>query len=136
MRGERRDHDTLFGRPDDAAQRHADFGFGLGELPARGIGRIAHEQVDTLRGEACEGGEVCELAVDGCLVELEIAGVQNVSGRRVHEDAHGARNRVVDREELELEAAELGVAATMHLDELGLLREAMLLELSLDETQG
>ena len=77
--------------------------------------------------------EIGELSVNG---RRAVTGVQHVSGRGVHEDAHGTRVSVVDREELELEAAEWHFLPLCTSTSLGCLGEPMLLELALYEAQG
>ncbi len=56
MRGERGDDDALSRGTDYATQGDANLCFRFGELLARRIGRVAHEQVDALGGETREGG--------------------------------------------------------------------------------
>ena len=118
---------------DDLAKRTAHFGLGrreVGILRVRGVG---HHQVDAHLGETRQRAEIGMHAVDGALVELEVARVQDVARRRLHEHAHGARNGVVHREEIDDEAAQLDFVARLDLCELGL--HAMLVELALDQAE-
>ena len=92
------------------------------------------EQVDALFAEAREVAQVGEAAVERQLVHLEVTGVQH--GAAVGVDGHGERvgDRVVDRDELEVERAELLVLALGDLQRVRL--DAVLFELRLDEGEG
>ncbi|CAB4900696.1 unannotated protein [freshwater metagenome] len=96
-----------------------------------GIGRIGQEQVDALLAQTREGPQVGESPVQRQLVHLEVTGVQHRAGRRA--DGHGERVRdgVVDRDELEIERAELFARAFAHRQGVG--RNAVFLELRLNE---
>ena len=73
-------------------------------------------------------------AVDGRLVELEVACVQHVTGRAAEEYAHSAGDGVVHGEEFGRDATELHLVARLDFHELRVL-DSMLLELALDKAQ-
>ena len=112
----------------------ADLGLGERDAAALGVGRVRHEQVDAGLRELGDHAVVGQAAVDRRLVELEVAGVQDVADRRADEDADAVGDRVVHREEVEAEAAERHVAAGLDLAQLRLL-ELVLVELALDEAE-
>ena len=98
-----------------------------------GVRRVGQQQVDALRAEPREAGEVGDPAVERQLVHLEVAGVQHDAGRRLDGDRERVRDRVVDREELALERAEpLGGA---FLDRQRVRRDPPLGQLRLDERE-
>ena len=72
-------------------------------------------------------------AVDGALVEFEVARMQDVARSGLHEHAHGARDGMVHREEIDDETAQLDFVARLDLCKLGL--HAMLVELALDQAE-
>ncbi len=98
------------------------------------VGGVAHHEVDARLGERASAPKSVVHAVDGRLVQLEVARVQHVAGRALEEHAHRARDGVVHGEELDREAAELHLVARLDLDELGVL-DAVLGELALDEAE-
>ena len=135
MRCEGRDDDAPLRLRDDRAQSLAHLGLGGCEGFARGICGVAHHEVDPFLTEAREGVEIGVNAVDGRLVELEVAGMQNVSAGRPEEQAQSAWNGVVYRESLELKASELHHLARLDLAELRVL-DLVLFELALDKPKG
>ena len=134
MAGERRDDDATLRLRYDLRQLLADFGLRRREVGVLGVGGVAHHEVDADFAELRQRAEVGGHAVDGGLIELEVARVQHVSGRALEEHAHGARDGMVHGEELGREAAQLDLVARFDLDELGVL-DLMLGELALDEAQ-
>ena len=99
-----------------------------------GVGRVGEEEVDALLPEPRERAQVGEPAVQRQLVHLEVAGVQQRAGRRADHDGQRVGDRVVDRDELEVEDAEL--LPRPLLDRQRIRGEAVLLELGLDEGEG
>ncbi len=69
--------------------------------------RVRHEAEDALLAEARQVVEVGELAVHGRVVELEVAGVDDVPEGRPDAQAHGVGDRVADAERRHVEVAEL-----------------------------
>jgi hypothetical protein len=107
---------------------------GDGEAGDLGVRGVDKEQVHALLAQAGERTQVGDAAVEGELVHLEVAGVQHEPGRGADGDRQAVRDRVVHRDELAVEGAELLPLALTHLD--GLRGDAVLLELGLDEGQG
>ena len=106
VRGEAgHDHPLLAG-VEDAFQRRGDVALRGGEAGHLGVGRVDQEQVDPLLAEPGERPQVGDPAVQGQLVHLEVAGVQQRAGRRPY--GHGQRigDGVVDGDELEVEGAD------------------------------
>ena len=99
-----------------------------------GVGRVGEEEVDALLPQPGEGAQVGEPAVERQLVHLEVAGVQQGAARGAH--GHGQRvgDRVVDRDELAVEDAELLAVPSRTPSVYG--RDPVLLELGLDQRQG
>ena len=110
----------------------ADLGLGLGKAGDRGVGGVGQQQVDALLGKAADSGIVGRDAVDGRLVKLKVAGVHNGALVGADEHAQSARDGVRHREEVERDAAQIDVAATLDLTELGR-TNAELGELALDK---
>ena len=99
-----------------------------------GVGGVHAEQVDALVAEPGEAAQVGQPTVQRQLVELDVPGVQHGAGRRPDRDRERVRDRVVDREELQVEAADGATLAFGDLDELRV--ESMLAALGLDQGQG
>ena len=124
---ERGNEHAALGVGDDIAQEGADCSLAGGVPRAVCVGRVAHQQVDALVCEPGEGRKIGADAIDGSLVELEVTCMQNVAGRALDKRAHGCRDRVVHREELNAELAELYPVARLNFLEVGVL-DAVLLE--------
>jgi hypothetical protein len=92
------------------------------------------EEVDPFLAEAGERAQVGDAAVERQLVHLEVTGVQRDAGGRLDRDGQGVGDRVVDRDELELERTEVHDVALGHRV-LGRVLELVLLELGLQEGQ-
>ena len=101
--GERRDDDPAPGGAEDAVQYRPDLALRRDEAGDLRVGRVGQQQVDALRAEPREPGQVGEPSVDRKLVHLEVAGVQDDAGAGADGDRERVRDRVVDREELQLE---------------------------------
>ena len=71
-----------------------------------GVGRVDEEQVDALLAEPRERAQVGQAAVEGQLVHLEVAGGEHQARGRADRDGERVGDRVVDRDELEVERAE------------------------------
>ncbi len=75
---------------------------------------VDHEQVDALLAEPGELAQVGEAAVERQLVHLEVAGAQHDARAGPDRDGERVGDRVVDRDELEVERADLLVLALRH----------------------
>ena len=99
-----------------------------------GVGGVGEEEVDALLPQPRERAEVGQPSVQRQLVHLEVAGMQQSAGRRANHDGERVGDRVVDRDELEVEDAELLPRAL--LDRQRVRRDAVLLELGLEQGEG
>ena len=80
--------------------------FSAGVKPGRlGVGGVGEEEVDALLAQPRERAQVGDPAVERQLVHLEVAGVQHQAGAGADRDRQGVGDRVVDRDELEVERA-------------------------------
>ena len=92
---------------------------------ALGVGGVGEEQADALVvGDGADAGEVGEAAVDRREVELPVARVQDHALRRVERGGEPVGHRVGDRDELDVERADLAALAVGHRDELGAVEQA------------
>ena len=82
-----------------------------------------------------DGLVVGPAAVDGRVVELEVARVHNGAGRRLDIDAERSGNGVRHREEREVEGPEIDVRAILDLTKLRAF-DLVLGELALDHAEG
>src|SRR6478735_6908260 len=127
------DDDAPLGVPEHLVDGGGDLELGGGEARDVGVGGVGQEEVDALLPQPREGAQVGESAVEGQLVHLEVAGVQQRAGLGAHEDGESVWDGVVDGHELEVEDAEpLALALP---DRHGVRADAVLLELGLDESQ-
>ena len=135
VRGEAGHDQLLLGSLEDPLQRREDVLLGRGETGHLGIGRVGHEQVDTLGADAGEAPEVGDAAVEGQLVHLEVAGVQHRPADGADEDGQGVGDGVVDGEELQVEVADAGPVALRDHLECGV-ADAVFAQLALEEGKG
>ena len=105
-----------------------------GEAGHLGVGRVDHEEVDALLAEPGERAQVGDPAVERQLVHLEVAGVQHQPGAGADRDRQRVGDRVVDRDELEVEGAERDPVA-LGDDVLRGLLEPVLLQLRAEQRQ-
>ena len=84
-----------------------------------GIRRIREHAEHALIADARDSGEICRLAIDRRLIELEIAGVKNCADRRSQRQRACSRDRVIDVNELGIDRAVAYAAAGLHFSELG-----------------
>ena len=119
---------------DDVPEGGAHRGLTRGEAGHVGVRGVGEHEVDALLAKAVDGVVVGAHAVDGRLVELEVARVEHGAGRRLEEDSERARDGVRHGEELQREAAEVDARAIRDLAELGAL-DVVLGELALDHAE-
>ncbi len=132
---ERSDEHATLGILDDLIQGGAHLGLGLGETRGRSVGGVREKQVDARLSKAVDGAVVGRHAVDGRLVELEVARVHDGTLRSLDKDAECAGDRVRHGEEIHGHAAHGHVGATLDLTEFRC-ANAELGELALNETEG
>ena len=82
---------------------------------------VGHHQIDANLPKAGKRAEIRMNAVDGALVELEVA-VQDVACRRLHEHAHRAGNGVIHGEEVDDETAQLYLIPALNTASFALTR--------------
>ena len=87
-------------------EHRSDVALGGGEARHLGVGGVDQEEVDTLLAEPGERPQVGDPAVERQLVHLEVAGVQQHAGLGADRHRQRVGDRVVDRDELEVERAE------------------------------
>ena len=104
-----------------------------GEARDLRVRRVDEEEVDALFAEPGEGAQVGYPAVEGELVHLEVAGVQDEAGGGADRDGEPVGDRVVDGDELAVEGAEGASVVLAHLH--GDRGDAVLLELRLEERE-
>ena len=122
------------GGPEDLVEHGRDVALRRDEAGNLGVRGVRHEQVDALGAEPGPAAEVGHPAVERQLVHLEVAGVQHRPRRGTDRDAQRIRDRVVDREELAREGAELLGDPFADLERVR--RDPVLGELALDQRQG
>ena len=133
VRRERGHNDLALRARNHVFDDRADVLFERREARHVGVGRVAHEEVEPLLADARKGAQVGQATIQGNLVHLEVARVQHRAGLGSNDYREGVGNRVVDRNELEVEASEL-LALTLG-DDHRVRRDAVLFELGLDEGQ-
>ena len=134
MAREARDEHATGSVLNNVPERSAHRGLAWGEAGDVGVRGIRKQQVNTLLGKLVDGVVVGRNAIDGRLVELEVARVHDGTGRRLDIEAERAGDRVRHREELEREAAEADAGAISDLAELRAL-DVVLGELALDHAK-
>ena len=121
---------------DQLAEGLADEPFGAGHARALGIRRVAEEEVDAAIAELRQPADVGAQPVDGRVVELVVAGVQDPAAGRVEHDRDRVRDRVRHADELRLERPELDrLAFGIGLAQLRRAQQAVLVELRLDQPE-
>ena len=135
VRGEAGDDDALLAGVEHAVQHRCDVLLRRREPRDLGVGRVRQEQVHTLLAQAGERAQVGDPAVERELVHLEVAGVQHHARAGADGDREGVRDRVVDRNELEVERTE-GDPVTLGDDLLYDVLDPVLSQLRADQRQG
>ena len=105
--GKGRDDDAAGGVREQPVERRRNFDLGRREAGDLRVGGVHLEEVDALLAEAGKGAQVGDAAVERQLVHLEVAGVEDRARGRAHEDRKRIWDRVVDRDELEVEGLDL-----------------------------
>jgi hypothetical protein len=100
-----------------------------------GVGRIAQQQVHASTRLLRERVQVGGATVEGRLIDLEVAGVQDRAVGRVDHDRYPVRDRVRHAEESHREQPCGRGLAGHHLTELGAVSDLVLLELALQERE-
>src|SRR6266511_5019635 len=111
---ERGDDNPPVDRFHDLAEGIADGPLRRGIARVLGAGGVGQQADDALRTQPGQNREVGQLAVHGCVVELEVAGVDNRAHRRPQGKSHRVRNRMADPEGEDAERPDLELVPRLH----------------------
>jgi hypothetical protein len=134
VRRERRHEDASLRVREHAIERAADRAFGRPMAGHERVGGVADEQRHALLAVMREPREVGGLGVDGRVVDLEVAGVDDRAGRRGDGVAAGVDDGVRHADALDAETADLDDVARHDRAQLDVV-DAELLELVGDEPE-
>ncbi len=134
MAREARDDDPALRLRDDRLDDRADVALERCEAGHVGVRRVEHREIDALLAEPGECAEVGDPPVERELVHLEVAGMEHHARGGADRDRERVGNRVVHRDELEVEGAEPLPLPLLH--RVRVRRDPVLLELRLDEGEG
>ena len=133
MAGEAGHDDLARGLGERLIQRRANGGFRLDEAWNLSVGGIHHQQIHALFAELAELHQISDAMVKRQLVKLDIAGIDEASGRSLHEHSQSVRNGMRDVHELKIERTDLQLVTTLDLNQSRI--DAMLLALGFNESQ-
>ena len=114
-------------------KRWANGGFRLDEAWNLSVGGIHHQQIHALFTKLAELYQIGDAMVERQLIKLDIAGVDEASGRSLHEHSQSVRNGMRDVHKLKIERTDLQLVASLDLNQSRI--DAMLLALGFDESQ-
>ncbi len=129
--------EELLGRgAEDVVEARADGTLAGREAGPIDVGGVLQEAEDVLFAEVGEGLEVEGMAVGRGEIDLEVAGVEDDAGGGMdgERDAVDQRMRHADRHDAE--GAKREAAAGEHLDEVGVVEEAVLVKFAFDIGEG
>jgi hypothetical protein len=121
---------------DQLDQGFAHVGLGSGLAGPQRIGRIADQGVDTLLAQPGQRREVRGLADQRVRVELPVAGMQHGAGRGPDHQRVRLRDRMGQRDQLDVERPDVEPAAERLLDDLDRMEQAGLRELQAQDRGG
>ena len=137
VRRERRDQDPPPPQREQRAESLADEALRPGRAGPFRVRRVPEEKIDPAISDLCELADVGLEPVDGRVVELPVARVQHAAGPGLDHERDGVGDRVRDPNQLDAEGTELERRSLgIRLDELGRLREPVLVELRLDQAES
>jgi hypothetical protein len=137
VRGERGDEDAARATREDLTECLTDDALRLRDARSLGVRRVAEQQVHAEVAEVGELADVGSLAVDGRVVELVVAGVDDPPARGFEHDRGRVRDRVRHANQLDPEGTEAeGLVVGRDLAQLGVPQQPVLVELRLDEAEG
>ena len=111
-------HDQLaFGAGEDFLEGVDDIELRPGVAPTVDVGAVAEHAHDTLAAELRQTVEVDVLAVEGRLVDLEIARMEERPGWRVQRDRDAVRHAVRDADELDVGRADRHAVSRLYRHE-------------------
>ena len=138
VRGERRHEDAALCVLEHVGHGFADVALGLGEARHLDVRGLAHEEQHALAANLRDALQVHDVAADGRIVDLEVAGVHDGADRRADGEHERVRDGVVHVDELHGEAARADHLARLHGAQraaLGQARDAVV-ELVLEQLHG
>ena len=127
-------HDDLAGRlRERLVKGRTDGGLRLDEARHLGVGGVHHQKVHALLAELAEFHQIGDAMVKRQLVEFDIAGVDQGTGRSLHEYGQSVRDGVGHVHEFKVVWAHLELVAALDLDKRRI--DVVLLALGLREGQ-
>ena len=114
-------------------KRWTNGGFRFDEAWNLSVGGIHHQQIHALFAELAELHQIGDAMVERQLIELDIAGIDEASGRSLHEHSQSVRNGMRDVHELKIERTDLQLVTSLDLNQSRI--DAMFLALGFDESQ-
>ena len=133
MAGEAGHNDLARGLGECLIKRWTNGGFRLDEAWNLSVGGIHHQQIHALFTKLAELHQIGDAMVERQLIELDIAGIDEASGRSLHEHSQSVRNGMRDVHKLKIERTDLQLVASLDLNQSRI--DAMLLALGFDESQ-
>ncbi len=133
QRGKRADEDAAFGFAEDLREGGIDHAFRRGGAGLIGIGGVRHQRQHAAPAKFGQLGKIGRLAIDRRVIEFEIAGVDDQSGRGRDADAHAIGNGVRHAEEFQPERAEVQPAARFDRLQARLIEHLVIAQLDFDQ---
>ena len=134
--GEGGDDDALLAAGELPLEGLAHHPLAHGVAGALHVGGVRQQRQHALLAQLAEPRQIDDLAVDGCGVDLEVAGVDHGAQLRVDGEGHGVGDGVVHVDELHLELSGLHRLPGLHGHQLRAVQQAVLLELQPDQPGG
>ena len=135
-RGEAGEEQLLFRCSEDVVEAGNDSLFAGSEAGAVNVGGVLQQAKHALLAEIGERLQIEGVAVGRGQVDLEVAGVEDDADRGVDGQRDAIDQRVRDADRQDAEGPEREAAAGNKLDQLGVVEQAMLVELAFNVGQG
>jgi hypothetical protein len=123
------------GGGEDLFERVFDLALGSREPPTLHVGAVAQQGKHARRAQLREARQVECLSVEGRLVDLEVARVEQHPLRRGNGHGHAVGHAVGDADELQCEGADRHHVARLHRHIAGPVLDTVLFDLGLDQRQ-
>ena len=134
--GEGGDDDALLAAPEQGVEGGAHAALAAGVARALHVGGVGQQGQHPLLAQLAQPGQVHHPALDGGGVDLEVAGVDDGTHRALDGEGHRVGDGVVHVDELHRELARLDHVPRLAGDQLGLVQQAVLLQLQLDQARA
>src|SRR5262249_8726315 len=131
--GEAGENDAARSRAAEVFEARNDGAFRRSEAWALDVGGIREKSEHAFVSVACKGMKVEAGAVDGCLVDLEVAGVDDDAERRANRERNAVDRAVRNGNKFDLERINFDEAAGCNFAEGGGVEEAGFLEALFDK---